>query len=85
MTMPFRQDGHAYLDCKFPEGGALKVKLGFSGCARVASSGAEPWGGLLLAPLDGDRQGGMRGERNLGGVIPAHRLREEAEPRHQGE
>lgn len=40
--LPFRQDGHAYIDCRFPETGTLQVKLDFSGCARVASSGAEP-------------------------------------------
>jgi hypothetical protein len=35
----FRYDGHAHLDCAFPEGGTLKADLSFEGCGMVPSSG----------------------------------------------
>jgi hypothetical protein len=36
-----RQDGHARLDCAFPEGGTLKVDVSFKGCAELMRSGGD--------------------------------------------
>lgn len=42
MNVWLRYDGHANIDCAFPEGGALKAELSFKGCGRVPSEGGDP-------------------------------------------
>ena len=37
-----RRDGHAHLDCVFPEGGTLTTDLTFHGCGSVPDAGDEP-------------------------------------------